>query len=447
MVIGTMTALFLIDWTLGLVVLALAPLILLSAGAFNRRVREDVEASRELVGDLASTIEESASGIRVLKAFGREDRAVARLQALSDELWETNVRVARTRARWVPLLATLPNLMTAATLGIGGWLVLHGRLDLGGLVAAYQYLGLLGFPLRNVGWILSMAQQADAAGKRIFEVLDTQPAVVDGDQELRWSGGRIELRGVTVMPEGSGRPALDAVDLVLEPGQCVAIVGPSGSGKSVLASLLWRSRDPDAGQVLVDGVDLTTVTRHSLRSRVGVVFEEAVLFRGDVRDNVAFGRPEANEDEIAVAAHAAGVDEIIPLLPDGWDTRVGESGFALSGGQRQRVALARALLVEPQLLVLDDPLSAVDPRTERRIEASLAAVVRGRTTVLIAHRASTIRLAGRVVVLDEGRVVADGTHEHLLTTSELYRGLRASADEDAAVAARAGLLLEDVVGT
>jgi ATP-binding cassette subfamily B protein len=444
LVIGTVGVLFALDWPIGLVVLAVAPLILLSAGMFNRKVAEHVEASRELVGDVASTVEESASGIRVLKAFGREDREVARLQAQSDQLWAANVQVARIRSVWVPLLSTLPNLMTGLVLALGGYRVLHHQLDIGAFFAAFQYLGLLGFPLRNAGWILAMAQQADAAGKRVFEVLDTQADVLDGSSELAWSGGRVELRGVTVHTGSGGRPALDGIDLVIEAGDTVALVGPSGSGKSVLASLLWRSRDPDAGEVLVDGTDLRNVTLHSLRSRVGVVFEEAVLFRGDVRANVCFGDPDADDERIDAAARAAGVEEIIPILPEGWQTPVGESGFSLSGGQRQRVALARALLVDPRLLILDDPLSAVDPRTERRIEQALVTAVQGRTTVLIAHRASTISLARRVVVLDQGRIVADGTHAELMQSSELYRSLLASADADAAVVARAGLLLEDV---
>jgi ATP-binding cassette subfamily B protein len=444
--VGVVVALAVIDPLLGLVVALIVPLIVLSARRFDVVVEHDVQESRELVGELVSTVEEAASGIRVIKAFGREAQEVERLRAQADRLRAVNLDVVRTRSRWVPLLALLPNLMTAAVLGIGGYRVLHGALDLGGLVAAYQYLGLLSLPLRNIGWILTMGQQADAAARRVFEVLDTEPAIADapGAVDLVGADGRIEMTDVVVRYAPDGPPVLDGVSLTVEPGECVAVVGPSGCGKSTLVALMSRFHDPDSGEVRLDGRPLREVTLHSLRSQVGVVFDEAVLFSGSVRNNIAFGTPDATDAQIEEAARLAGAHEFILALPEGYGTRVGESGYGLSGGQRQRIALARALLSQPRVLVLDDPLSAVDPRTEALIEANLRTVIHGRTTLLVAHRASTISMADRVVLLDGGRIVAEGTHARLLRSNARYRSLLATAEDDHDLALRAGFVLDEV---
>ncbi|HVU73368.1 MAG TPA: ABC transporter ATP-binding protein [Mycobacteriales bacterium] len=444
--IGVIVALAVIDPLLGLVVAAIVPVIVLSARHFDRVVEHDVQESRELVGDLVSTVEEAASGVRVIKAFGREEQEIQRLRAQADRLRTVNLRVVRTRSRWVPLLALLPNLMTAAVLGIGGYRVLHGALDLGGLVAAYQYLGLLALPLRNVGWILTMGQQADAASRRVFEVLDTEPEIADAPDAhvLDTVEGSIDLADVVVRYSPEGPAVLDGVSLSVAPGECVAVVGPSGCGKSTLVALLSRFHDPSSGDVRLDGHALRDVSLHSLRSQVGVVFDEAVLFSGSVRSNIAFGIPDASDEEIEEAARLAGAHEFILGLPDGYETRVGESGYGLSGGQRQRIALARALLSQPRVLVLDDPLSAVDPRTEALIEANLRTVIRGRTTLLVAHRASTISMADRVVLLDGGRIVAEGPHAKLLRSNARYRSLLAAAEDDHELALRAGFVLDEV---
>ena len=444
--IGVVVALLIIDPLLGIVVALVVPVIVLSAGRFDRVVESDVQESRELVGDLVSTVEEAASGIRVIKAFGREEQEIQRLRAQADRMRTVNLQVVRTRSRWVPLLALLPNLMTAAVLGIGGYRVLHAELDLGGLVAAYQYLGLLALPLRNIGWILTMGQQANAAARRVFEVLDTEPEIADAPDaiDLDDVAGRVELTDVVVRYSPDAPPVLNGVSLSVAPGECVAVVGPSGCGKSTLVALLSRFHDPESGTVRLDGHPLREIALHSLRSRVGVVFDEAVLFSGSVRSNIAFGTPDASDDEIEEVARLAGAHEFILGLPEGYETRVGESGYGLSGGQRQRIALARALLSQPRVLVLDDPLSAVDPRTEALIEANLRTVIRGRTTLLVAHRASTISMADRVVVLDGGRIVAEGTHAKLLRSNARYRSLLAAAEDDHELALRAGFVLDEV---
>src|SRR3954447_9725993 len=269
---------------------------------------------------------------------------------------------------------------------------------------------MMTFLLRNIGWILAMVQQGAAANERVQEILTTDPTITDAPHAKQAArvDGRIEFDHVNVRFPGSSSPALDDITLTIEPGEVIALAGPSGSGKSVLASLLSRFRDPDGGEVRLDGHPLPSLTLHSLRSQVGVVLDEPVLFSASVQENIAFGNPAATDDELRRAATAAGVDDVVEVLPAGYDTRVGEQGYGLSGGQRQRIALARALVTKPRVLVLDDPLSAVDARTEAAIEASLARIMRGRTVILIAQRASTLAMADRIVLLEQGRIAASG---------------------------------------
>jgi ATP-binding cassette subfamily B protein len=295
-------------------------------------------------------------------------------------------------------------------------------------VAVIQYLFLLVVPMRYVGWMLAQAQQAIASSERLFEILDTQPDIADRPdaQVLDRVVGEVRFDSVTFTYPGASTPALRQVSFVIRPGETVAIVGATGSGKSTVAALVPRFIDPGEGSVAIDGQDVRGVTLASLRRQIGVVFDEPVLFSASVADNIAFGWPDAAFDDIVSAATAAGAHQFIVDLPAGYETRVGEQGFSLSGGQRQRLALARALLGKPRILILDDPLSSVDVRTEAEIEANLAALLGTRTTILIAHRASTVAMSDRVVLIDEGCVVASGSHVDLLASNDTYRRVLAA---------------------
>jgi ATP-binding cassette subfamily B protein len=426
--VAVLVAIALQSAAIALLVLALALPFLWAASRFNR-VMEDVSAeSRQWVGEVATVVSESAAGIRILKAFGVEQGSVDRLDRAATRLRDVNIEAVRRRATYVPLLNLLPNLIMAGVLAVGGFEVIDGSLSLGGLVAITLYLYLLIVPMRYLGWMLSMAQQALAASARVFEILDTQPDIVDAPDAVSLDrlAGEVRFDDVTfTYPSGSG-PALRGVSFTIRPGESVAFVGATGSGKSTIAALLPRFFDPDTGVVQVDGHDLRSVTMSSLRRQIGVVFDEPVLFSASVAENIAFGWPDAPRDDMVAAAVAAGADAFIEGLPNGYDTRIGEQGFTLSGGQRQRVALARALLGRPRVLVLDDPLSSVDVHTESQIEANLASLLGTRTTIIIAQRASTVAMSDRVLLLDEGRVIATGTHHELLATNDVYRRVLAA---------------------
>jgi ATP-binding cassette subfamily B protein len=390
---------------------------------------EDISAeSREAIGEVASVVAEQAGGVRIVKAFGVERNAIERLDTSAGTLRAVNIEAVRRRSLYVPLLNLVPNLVLAVVLGVGGIETINGSLSLGALVAVSQYLYLLIVPMRYVGWMMAMAQQAVASSERVFEILDTEPDIRDPKDaaELSVIAGEIRFDHVTFTYPGSSSPALTDVSFTIRPGESVAFVGATGSGKSTIASLIPRFDDPRAGAVLVDGTDIRSVSLASLRRQIGVVFDEPVLFSATVAENIAFGKPDADRDDVIAAAQAAGAHDFVQLLPEGYDTRVGEQGFSLSGGQRQRLALARALLARPRILILDDPLSSVDVRTEVEIEANLARLLGDRTTILIAHRASTVAMADRVILLDEGRVVAEGTHDRLLADDERYRRVLAA---------------------
>lgn len=426
--LGVGARLLVLDARLAVLSLGLVVPFGLAGIRFNGQMEDISARSREAVGELTNVVEESVGGVRILKAFGQEGRAVRRLELRATELRAVNLEGVRVRSTYIPVMALVANLIWAVLLGVGGLEVIHRHLSLGNLVAFYQYLAFVIVPLRYVGWMLAMAQQATAAGRRVFEVLETQPAISDPShaRPLPSIMGEITFDGVTFTYPGSERPALDDISLTIQPGETVALVGMSGSGKSTFAALLPRFADPTRGRVLIDGIDIRTVSLPSLRSQIGVVFDEPVLFSASVRDNIAFGDPNALDGDVRRAAEAAGAARFIESLPDGYETRVGEEGFSLSGGQRQRLALARALLSRPRILVLDDPLSSVDVKTEAEIEANLTTLLQGRTTVLIAHRASTVSMADRVILLEEGQVRATGTHAELLAREPGYRQVLAA---------------------
>jgi ATP-binding cassette, subfamily B, bacterial len=416
------------SWKLTLLALGALPLLNIAAARFSRRMQPVTTQLQQKLGDVTNVVEESVAGIRAVKGFGSERLQARELDHEADGVKASSLAAARLRAEFLPLVDFLPALALVAILWYGGHLVLNGELELGFIVAFNSYVLMLIWPLRMAGMLVAQASRASAAAGRLHAILSTDPEVVDapgagdmppGPGEIRFDGVRFGYRG--------GRPLFTDLDLVIRGGEAVALVGPTGSGKTTVARLVPRFYDVDEGRVLLDGVDVRSVKVHDLRHNVGIVFEDTFLFSDTVRDNIAFADPQAPLDAVRRAAGLAGADGFIDDMPDGYETIVGEQGYTLSGGQRQRLAIARAVLADPRVLILDDATSSVDPTKEHEIRAALREVMAGRTTLIIAHRPATIALADRVVLLDGGRVAAEGTHEELLTSSERYREVLAQA--------------------
>ncbi|XVU23412.1 ABC transporter ATP-binding protein [Actinoplanes sp. CA-054009] len=372
------------------------------------------------LAQLATVVDENIQGVRIVKAFAAEGRQLRSLAESADRIRWAYRQDARIRSRWNPLLDNLPRLGLALVLLVGGLMVIDGHTTVGTIVAFNSYILMLQPPFRMLGMMIMMGQRASASARRIYEILDTPSDVVDGpdpvDVPLR---GDLAFEDV-VFAYPNGTVALEGLNLRIRPGETVAVVGGTGSGKSTLGRLAARFYDVTSGRVTIDGHDVRDLSLASLREQVGIVPDEPFLFSLSIHDNVAYGRPHASRDDVVAAAVAAGADEFIRNLPEGYDTVVGERGYTLSGGQRQRVAIARALLVNPPILVLDDATSAIDVTVEQMIHSSLRDKMRGRTTLIVAHRLSTISLAERVVLMADGRVIADGTHESLLATEPRY---------------------------
>jgi ABC-type multidrug transport system fused ATPase/permease subunit len=407
---------------LAAVALAPTPFVVWIAYRYGRRNRPASQEVQQRIAELTAEAEENIGGVRVVKAFAQEDRQLRRFDRATKRVFEQSMVSTRLRAFYSPFIGFLPQLGLAALLFVGGKQVIDGQLSEGDFVAFYGYVLLLTGPMRMLGMALGMAQRAVASGERVFQLLDRAPRLtaLPDAPPLPAGGGRVELRDVTFAYDGH-EPVLRGIDLEVEPGQTVAIVGPTGSGKTSLVMLIPRLYDVDEGAVLVDGADVRSVDPASLRREVAVVSDDAFLFSASLRDNIAYARPEASDDEVVASAVRAGLEGLLDDLPDGLDTLVGERGLTLSGGQRQRVAIARALLAEPRILILDDATSSVDATTESLIKSALTEVMEGRTTFVIAHRLSTIALADEVVVLEDGQVAARGTHQELLEDSPLYR--------------------------
>jgi ATP-binding cassette subfamily B protein len=408
--------------------LAALPLLNISATRFSHRMFPVGLALQEELSELSGVVEESVTGIRIVKGFGVERMQRARLATEAEGVYDKSMEQARLRANFVPQLDFLPAIGLVGILWFGGHQVLDGNLTLGDIVAANLYVLMMIWPLRMIGMLLAQLPRSAAAAGRINDVLVTDPEIEDSPhaKPLPEGPGRVEFADVT-FGYGAGRPVLDHMDLVIPGGQAIALVGATASGKSTVARLIPRFYDIDSGHLRVDGADVRDVRVRDVRRAVGLVFEDTFLFSDSVRSNIAFADPEASMEAVVRAARLAGADDFVRELPDGYSTVIGEHGYSLSGGQRQRIAIARAVLADPRILILDDATSSVDPSKEHEIRAALAEVMTGRTTIIIAHRPATIALADRVVLLDGGRVIADGTHDGLLESSAEYREVLARA--------------------
>ncbi|SCK17291.1 ATP-binding cassette, subfamily B [Streptomyces sp. ScaeMP-e48] len=430
---------------LTLVALAVAPALWFIARRSKARLFPATWYAQGQAAAVAGVVDGAVSGVRVVKGFGQEDQETGKLREVSRRLFAGRLRTIRLNSRYTPALQAVPALGQVAMLALGGWLATRGEITLGTFVAFSTYLAQLVGPVRMLAMVLTVGQQARAGVERVLELIDTEPSMKDGTKELpadapagiefddvRFAYAPLRSASATDTDIGSGasdRPVLDGFSLTVEPGETMAIVGASGSGKSTVSLLVPRFYDVSHGAVLIGGHDVRELTQASLRSAIGLVPEDSFLFSDTVRSNIAYGFPDATQEQIEQAARAAQAHGFISALPDGYDTTVGEHGLTLSGGQRQRVALARAILTDPRLLLLDDATSAVDARVEHEIHEALKQVMAGRTTLLIAHRRSTLQLADRIAVLDGGKLAALGTHAELERTSPLYRRLLTDPDE------------------
>ena len=438
LLLGSLTLLFITNWRLTLVVLPILPIALVLFMAFGSITQPLFREVQARVSALNTILQESLAGIRVIKAFAREDYQQERFNRAADKVMEQQIVVARVLSFLFPTIFLVAGLGQVAVLYFGGRQILAGTLTIGEWQKFSLYLLYVFFPMGQIGFIIGQMSQASASAERIFEILDTQNEVVDrpGAIALPPIQGKVEFRDVTFRYFTNSEPVLSDVSFVAEPGMTVALLGATGSGKTTIINLIPRFYDVSEGAVLVDGYDVRDVTIESLRRQVGIVLQETNLFTGTLRENIAFGRPDASDEEVEAAAKAASAHEFIMQMPEGYATQVGERGSTLSGGQKQRIAIARALLLDPRILILDDSTSSVDVVTEARIQHALDKLMEGRTSFVIAQRISTVLHADLILVLDKGRIIARGRHAELMESSPAYVEIyRSQLVEDAVVPA------------
>jgi ATP-binding cassette, subfamily B, bacterial len=423
-VLSVTAVMFWFNWRLALITLAITPALIVVAYRYSHVAHPLLRDVQQRLADVATVAEENIVGVHVVKSFAQEEQELDKFSRRSEAVFGQSVQANRQRAVYVPLISFIPLLAQAAVLLVGGRMVADGSLPIGEFIAFNLYVTMLVVPLRSLGMWIGQAQRATASGERIFEVMDEPEEVRDSAEArpLPAGDGRIRFDHVG-FSYGTGRPVLDEIDLEIAPGRTVALIGHTGSGKTTLTSLVPRFYDVTVGRLLVDGVDVRDLELASLRSAVGVISQDPFLFSATVRENIAFGRADATDEQVEEAARLAQAHEFVEQLPERYDTVIGERGITLSGGQRQRLAIARALIVDPRILILDDATASVDATTEARIRLGLREAMRGRTTLIIAHRLSTIALADEIVVLDAGRIAARGQHEELLATSAVYRDI------------------------